>query len=369
MSKSEYKKQLNKELSDYLLERAQEQKEKENNRKAEKVTLGAAGQIVFMKEFERLCAKVFKGKVAVNKAPPKSKSTVKRIVNLLLSDTHYGSNTDGREVKIAYGPVEEARRTAKVILETCNYKRQYRKETSLNLFLGGDMINGSLHDPRDGAPVAEQCTAALGILVQAIAYLSKEFPSVNVFCCSGNHGRRKDRHHQRAVNQKFDSLETILYSAVKIAFRDCKNVAVHIPYTPYITYQAFDKRGFVSHGDSVFSIGYPGSSINVKSIKNQINTINAAAGRKGAEFDLFAFGHVHTGSVVHTAGSTMITNGALPPPDAYAESIGIFDSSAGQYLWESVPGHIFGDSRYIKVSEKDDRDASLDKIIKPYSGL
>ena len=371
MSKREDRKVRNAEVYDYLFERANEKKERANYSKSEKLTLDTAKSVVFLDEFEKIITKTFKGKLPTGKTPSKSKGKVQRVVNLLLSDVHYGSNTDAREVKIAYGPVEEARRTARVCIEVANYKRQYRNETSLNLFLAGDMIDGCLHDEKAGAPVAEQCAAAMSILVQAVAYLAKEFPNgVNIHCATGNHGRRKERHHDRAVQQKFDSLETIIYTGIKLAFRDGKNVTVNIPYTPYIDCKVFNKRMFISHGDSVFKIGYPSSNINVKSIKDQVNAINAAEGRKNQEYDVFAFGHVHVGSMVHLpGGATLITNGALLNPDAFAESIGIFNSTAGQYLWESVQDHAVGDSRFIQVSEKDDKDRSLDAIIKPYTGL
>jgi hypothetical protein len=68
-------------------------------------------------------------------------------------------------------------------------------------------------------------------------------------------------------------------------------------------------------------------------------------------------------------GATIITNGCLIPPDAYANSINITDTECGQWLWESVPGFIVGDSRYIKVNQKHDQMSSLDQIIHPYRGL
>jgi hypothetical protein len=74
--------------------------------------------------------------------------------------------------------------------------------------------------------------------------------------------------------------------------------------------------------------------------------------------------------MTHLPGGTIvITNGCLLPPDAYAESIGIFDTACGQWMFESVAGHMVGDARFITVGEHNDKDASLDDIIAPFQGL
>jgi hypothetical protein len=36
-------------------------------------------------------------------------------------------------------------------------------------------------------------------------------------------------------------------------------------------------------------------------------------------------------------------------------------------MWESVPGRVVGDSRFVCVDETNDKDKSLDKIIKPFT--
>jgi hypothetical protein len=65
----------------------------------------------------------------------------------------------------------------------------------------------------------------------------------------------------------------------------------------------------------------------------------------------------------------MITNGALVPTDGYAASIGLLESNAGQMLFESVKDFPVGDTRFIRVSSKDDNNKELDKLIKPFESL
>lgn len=365
------KKEHEQEIMDFLLERGFEERDKTIARASKVATTNFVREQLFLDDFQLIAKKVFKNKFPAPRTIKKSNKSIKRILNLLVSDTHIGSWLDEREVGHKFGPTEEARRMASVFLQTAGYKMQYRDDTHLTIFLDGDIIQNQLHDMRDGGPLAEQCAAAIHILAQGIRFLAHEFPNgITVWCTPGNHGRFTSRHKERATNQRFDALETVIYFGIKTALSNYSNVTVNIPYTPYIIYNAFNKRGFVCHGDSTINVGYPNKNINVKSIREQINSINAAAGKKGKEYDLFAVGHVHIASMVHLPGnSILITNGCIIPTDSYAQSIGIFETTNGQWIWESVPDHIVGDSRFIVVDEKDDKDRSLDSIIKPYSGL
>lgn len=358
-----------KQALDYLMDRSQQIVDQDRSRKARVATTAAARDQLFLDQFVSSLKVLFKDKIVSPKYEPKKRGKTSRILNVVLSDTHYGSRLDAQEVGRAYGAVEEARRTAAVCKQVADYKRQYRDETELYVHLLGDMIQGQLHDPRDGAPLAEQVATATRVLVQAISFLAAQFPKgVTVFCTTGNHGRNTARHRERGVQQKFDSIETMIYIALKEAMRGHQNVRVEIPKTPYYTFRCFDKIGFATHGDTVLTPGFPGKAIQVESVTKQINSINAAAARdNGEEYSLFMVGHVHTGSITHLPGAVFMSNGCLIPPDAYALSVGYFDTACGQQMFESVEGHIVGDSRFILVSEHDDVDESLDAIIQPYT--
>lgn len=293
--------------------------------------------------------------------------TVRRELNLVLSDLHIGSDIHKTETgNLDFGRNEESRRLARIVKDTCDYKQQYRKETKLNVLLLGDIIQNQLHDARDGAPAAEQCGRAIYLLTQAVAQFSANFPSVVVYCNTGNHGRNTGRHHGRAVNQKWDSLEQIVYFAIRESCKGMKNVKFVIPKTPYVVYEVFGKKVFATHGDSVLNVGYPGKAINTGRLETQVNRFNASLSDR-EEYSVLVVGHVHTASITHLSnGAVTITNGAMVPVDEYAVSIGLMETTSGQYMFESTEGFPVGDCRYIKVSIKDDKDDSLDKVIKSW---
>lgn len=334
---------------------------------AKAFTMRLARDTVFIQQVEEASKRIFSDRIAPSGWSLKKPSApIERALNLILSDLHFQALLDDREGPYTYGPVEEARRLAKIVLETAEYKMQYRKETELNVSIIGDIIQGQLHDPRDGAVLAQQVAAAAHLLVQAMTFLASQFPKVKIRCVTGNHGRNTSRHKQRATLQKWDSIETMLYVALKHGVAHLKNVTLEIPKTPYLTYKVFNRRIFGTHGDTVLNPGNPGQAIKVAVLENQINRINASL-PDAEEYSVFFCGHVHVGSLVHLMnGSTLITNGCLIPSDSYGVSLGLFEITCGQTLFESVKDYAAGDYRFIYVDAATDKDASLDKIVSPY---
>ncbi len=312
---------------------------------------------------------VFAGKMKSYKAK-KNNAKIKRALNLTLSDLHFGSDTSEDETGfLTYGRVEESRRFAEVIKQTILYKPQYRKVTELHVNLLGDIIQNKLHDVQDAAPISEQICRAIHLLIQGFARLSEAFPKVYIHCSTGNHGRATARHQERATSGKWDSYETIIYYSVKSALKNYKNIEMVIPKTPFIVYNTLGHKVFATHGDTVLNAGNPGKSINTAKLEAQLNKINATL-KDDEEIQVAIVGHTHVSSVSHLGnGTVMLTNGALPPVDPYAVSLGILENQASQTLFETTPDHALGDIRFIRVGLNEDQNKELDKFITPWNGL
>lgn len=348
-------------LKELIAERAREERKVERVPKIGKLLLQDR---LFLEQLQDQAEEIFAEKIVVPRFHHKKARTIKRHQNLLLSDLHLHAMLDGIEVPLKYGPEEEARALSNIVIQAADYKTQYRDDTVLNVSVCGDIIQGSLHDPRDGAPLAQQSAAAMHLLTQAIGFLAANYPKVIVRCTPGNHGRNQARHKERAIHQKWDSIENIIYYGVKIALAHVPNVEVEIPYTPYITYDSFGAKVFGTHGDTVINPGNPGKSINIESLRKQINEWNSRLSAS-ERYQLFFVGHVHTASsVVLPNGVRFISNGCLVPPDSYSVASG-YNTTCGQWIWESVPGHVVGDMRFIVVDEKTYCDTSLN-VVKPF---
>lgn len=301
-----------------------------------------------------------KARIDIDDLPlPTDRETV-----LFLSDLHFGSLVDPREVPGArYGWAEAARRIAFCVREACAYKPQHRRGASLRIILGGDIIEGEIHGMRPSiAPLAEQIDGARQILTAAIDYCAQHFAEINVICTPGNHGRWAHR-HGRAVEQKWDSLVTTLYRGIEHIFRGNSAITFDIPRTPYVTWKTPGGAWCAAtHGDTVFHAGVPGKSVNVARIAQQLRQWNAARAHD-EQIKVIALGHYHTPLVTQTeAGETLIVNGCGSGAAAYAQSLGIHGSNPRQLLWESTHDHAVGDVRFLDLALADD-DASLDAIV------
>lgn len=305
-------------------------------------------------------------------ARKKGPEKTERIVTLFLSDLHIGANQKASDTGSTFGRVEAARRLASVIQETADYKLDHRKETTLHLILGGDLIQGALGHNDTAERLALQWAMALNYLLQSIVKLSSVYPKIKVFCTPGNHDRNVSVSPSRAIHNKVaDSYSTMLHSAIKdTAKLHLKNVEVIIPETAWIEIPYFNERAYVTHGDTNLDTGQPGQNVKIGALVNQMNRINIGEVSRGLKpFRLFMAGHVHVGALIQIPGGYhLMINPALNPKDAYGLQFG-HGQACGQTLFESVADHIVGDYRLIEVNSKTDSDESLDKIIEPFEGL
>ena len=354
-------------IQEYLRDRAEELKAKESGKSNRKVTNYMAAQETSLARHEALAEKYSK-RTWIPKYKGKTTKVAERRLNIMLSDLHYGADLDPKLVDFQYGPTEESRRTAAIATRVADYKRQYRKDTELHVHLIGDIIQGKLHDVQSAANLTTQIDRAIHCLVPTIEFWATEFRRVVVKTSGGNHGRDGVRHPLRAMQDKFDSNEFRIYRALKQIFKRVPNVEIHTEMRGYYIYEQFGMKGLMSHGDTIFNVGYPGKVIAVKSLSSQINDFRLAKPENN-NVQLFGFGHVHTAMCVNVGGSTIITNGPMIPNDEFAQSIGIFSTACSQQLWETVPGYMFGDHRAIRVGVEDDKDSSLDKVIPVWTDL
>jgi hypothetical protein len=298
----------------------------------------------------------------------KSAKKAERTIIAHLSDTHYGCNIDKSEM----GGLNEynwqiaARRTALFFQQIVNYKPQHRDQTEVVLLVNGDIIAGMIHNQEWFVDLlTTQFAGTLNILCQGISYLAQNFKKVRVVMTPGNHGRSMHKADQgRGTTHKWDSYETQIFIAVRqVMLAKCPNVEVDIPDSPFAIVKAQGHHYFVTHSDTVINVGNPGAALNMKSINNQINKLNASELGGSAKFDAVICGHIHVATMqLMESGCMSIFNGCLSGLDPYALSIGIFDSNPTQQLFEATEKHAVGDVRFIQVKSADN-DASLDKII------
>lgn len=297
---------------------------------------------------------------------------LERVLVGMLNDTHYGLNVNIDEVAglNSYGWKEATRRTASVVDQLCNFKRDHRSETdTLHLILNGDILAGIIHGltSKDLQLLSCQMNGALHILTHAINYLSQNFNFIEVHFQVGNHGDMPHRRDGgRVVSQVYDNYEAIVYYALSAAFRNNKRINFNFSRTLFGTIDLPAGRLIYTHGHLLFSksLGNPGSQIKVKNLSDSIMRFNSGEVAKGnPAAKMVLVGHTHVSfSLVTSDGVRVVNAPSLSGVDPYAQSLDINNNLTEQLIFESTPSHIFGDNRYINVSEADNNN-KLDTII------
>lgn len=318
-----------------------------------------------------VCAELnqFKFPIPARVKKPHLKTDGREII-AFVSDTHFGIEIDDDELGGVnkYNWTIAARRMGLFAMQVATFKKEVRHETStLRLCLGGDLAQGLIHLSDSGTDlITHQVIGTVHILYQFISYLRHFFKEIKVECTTDNHLRMVHKGPNRASAQKYDSYATMIHHALAMGFKHCPDVNFNIPLTPYTTFNILGNNFYMTHGDTIINVGYPGRRINTEGIANAANRLNASLKDKN-EYRVIMVGHVHTPVFITLDnGTELVINGTGSGVDPYAQSIGIFESHPAQVIFESTPSFPVGDQRKVFL-KKADNDASYEEIIKPYA--
>lgn len=351
-------------LAEFISLTAEQERRWLNKRLARSTSLGAAREVLFVRQFEEIAARVKWPAEQRGYTVKKSTAEIKRLVSLLLTDLHVGAMLPGDENPQAFDFVCAGRRLAHLAVQTAEFKTRYRDSTKLLIHLAGDLIEGWLGHGSDwdNAPLPEQCNAVTFFLFNLISYLAAAFPEVEIHCQTGNHGRDLHRHQGRATSSRQKSFETMIYVFLREQCKPLANVKFFIPRSPWEVIPLFNKNMLLLHGDAEVKLKSPGSSGGIESWRAAIAKMNSERTYR-AHIDLLAAGHFHFPLPMYFADGMGLCNGALVPPNGYARAAGMGDGLCGQFLWESVENYAFGDSRLLRVGVEQDIDTSLNDVI------
>jgi len=180
----------------------------------------------------------------------------------------------------------------------------------------GDFVSGTIHELEkhsDHDNVIHAVYETGLALARAIRALAAQYPSVEVFCTSGNHGRLPDA---RKVQQKEPtrSWDTAVYLFAKTALSACKNVTFFLPNAYSVSYEVYGWRFLQTHGHDVKSWG----GIPFYGINRMVGNINALEAGRGTPIHYWLLSHFHTMSSMPHATGEMFVNGSLIGANEFA---------------------------------------------------
>jgi len=297
-----------------------------------------------------------------------------RSLCVALTDVHFGTFIDKDELggKNEFNWEVAARRFGFIMDQLATYKMEQRAlHEEVVFLLGGDLIGGIIHNQEgpDYDLITHQVNGALSYFIQGFEYVKNFFPKIRIVCQPGNHGRMMHKSDKgRALSQKYDSFENIIFYSLAKYFSKDPKVEVIVPKSPYAELRVQKHRVYMTHSDGVFITGNPGKSINTERIEIQAHRVNEEERNHHRKpFQLFVFGHVHQACHFQTnSGIQIIINGSMIGTDSYAQGVGVMSNNPVQVMWETNSKFVVGDSRWLFVAEAD-KEKKYQKIIKPFN--
>jgi len=183
----------------------------------------------------------------------------------------------------------------------------------MQLWLGGDLVTGHIHDENVETSAFPPVKAILWLqpqLESGIRFLrdTLELDRLQVVCSYGNHGR--DTKKPRRATGAHHSYEWGMYQQLAMNFANDDRVEFHAPPSGHQYTDIYDLTAHYHHGDE---ISYGGG---VGGITIPINKA-VAQWDQARRSDLHNFGHFHQ----YMNGNRVANNGSLIGYNAYAMSI------------------------------------------------
>jgi len=224
----------------------------------------------------------------------------------LRSDSQVGERVDSRSVQglSVYNATLYDERVKRWTEKVALFREQDRRSLGLNkLVLNwlGDQVEGESIYPGQAfyldLHLTEQLFHSVEVETSSILTLAAEFPRVEIYCVSGNHGRIGKKGDHSGVN--FDYL---FYRALKSALSRQENVKMYIAESPSMLVRHGDFHFLLNHGDN--ARGWNG--IPYYGLERMFRRMHDLF---GVRIDVELIGHHHQAS---NLSDRMIINGCLP---------------------------------------------------------
>lgn len=279
--------------------------------------------------------------VAPEWTAPSRASEHHAIPSLLLTDVHWDESVNPAEVEgyNCYNRRIAEMRVQRAFTGAVKLTRDYFAGVhydGFQLFLGGDLLSGIIHEELTETNQATLCESILTVvepLEAGINLLAKEFGRVNVTAVVGNHGRRTKK--PRSKYRAKDNFDWLVYQLIAKTMRGRKDVSVSVGESADAVVSLYQTRYRLTHGDQFR--GGSGISGELAPLLLGVHRKTRRQAALNTPFDVMVMGHFHQtlwlpskglimgGSVVGYNEYAYLTNQAPEPPQCS--------------LWLTTPEH------------------------------
>jgi hypothetical protein len=249
-----------------------------------------------------------------------TKSKIQESLVMHVSDGHHDAVVTAEET----GGLEEynfdvsCRRAERLVDTTLDFAlnalSNYQFE-DLTVLLNGDFTSGCIHDAEPRSHYRNQfknCLAIGQLYGLMLRDLAPYFPSINVVCLSGNHGRMTTKKDHHGAQQNWDYL---IAKLAETHTRAIPNISFTIPNAYSINVDIRGSVFNVSHGDDVRGHqGIPFYGL----LRRHGNLMKLAQVQRIEPIRYSCVGHHHIAASLQDGNGELLANGAWLGTDAYA---------------------------------------------------
>ena len=264
------------------------------------------------------------------------------IPSMLITDVHWGEtvfpeqigSVNKYNVAIAGARV---RRAFEGAVKLCHHYLAGVKYEGFNLFLGGDILSGIIHEElreTNEETVFDSILGVVDVLIAGVVLLAQEFPAVHIASVVGKHGRLTRK--PRAKHQARESLDWMVYQLLARGLEDrkgCESVTVQIAEAADCRVQIYNTAYCLTHGDQFQ--GGTGISGAMAPLLLGVHRKRRREADTGHPFDIMVMGHFHTSYFLHD----LIVGGSLVGYSEYAYKKNLSYEPPQAALWLNTPEH------------------------------
>lgn len=263
------------------------------------------------------------------------------VPTMLLTDIHWDEVTKPEQIDFVnkYDRAIALARVERAFTRVIRVTRDYLSGVTypgFNLFLGGDLLSGIIHEElreTNEATIIEGILSVVEPLAAGIRLLAAEFKHVNVAAVVGNHGRNTKK--PRAKNRVQDNFDWLVYKMLEREFKADKRVAFNVPAAADAHIQVYETKYLLTHGDQ-FRGGSGISGILAPLLlgTHRKTRRSVAAGKP---YDVMVMGHFHQSIWAPSKG--LIVGGCVCGYNEYAYQGNLEIEAPQCALWLTTPEH------------------------------
>ncbi len=289
-------------------------------------------------------------------SPKKSSKDHVAIPCMMFTDVHWDEYVKPEQVEFInkYDRTIAEMRVRRAFKRAIHVCRDYMagvRYTGFQLFLGGDLLSGIIHEElreSNRGTVIESILSVAPMITKGIQSLADEFGVVNVDAVVGNHGRRTQK--PVAKNRAQDNFDWLVYKWVAERLGDDKRITMRVADGPDAHVQVHGVKYLLTHGDQFK--GGTGISAALAPLLLGVHRKTKRQNAIGRPFRVMVMGHFHKSIWMPEDG--LIVGGSVIGYNEYAYQQNMTPEPPQCALWLNTPERGITVHAPVFVSDRQD---------------